>query len=353
MGQLGVPASPSLPALPPLPPGEGWGEGELGTSQRLKNSSLSPSPQPSPGERGGRKSRSLTKNIGVVTGTRAEFGLMKSVLRAIESDSRLQLQLIATGMHLDPAHGDGVETIQSAGWKIDHIVPWEAGSGRDRPTTARNTGRAIASMVDTLSELKTDVVLVVGDRVEAFAAAAAAHLSGIVVAHVHGGDRAAGQVDDSLRHAIAKLAHVHFPATQKSADRLHKLGEDSWRIHRVGSPGIDGIADEAASPAEILKFVGSVTKRRYALLVLHPVDADEAIERRRAATLLRAASSIPHEQIVVVYPNNDPGAGGIIQLWDSLRDPRYVPRRDLPRSIYLGLLRDAAVLVGNSSSGII
>src|SRR5258707_9348980 len=109
IAQSAVSASPCLPALPTLLPGEGWGEGELGTSQRLKNSSLRPSPQPSPGERGGRKSRSLTKNICFVTGTRAEFGLMKSVLRAIESDSRLQLQLIATGMHLDPAHGDGVE----------------------------------------------------------------------------------------------------------------------------------------------------------------------------------------------------------------------------------------------------
>jgi GDP/UDP-N,N'-diacetylbacillosamine 2-epimerase (hydrolysing) len=351
--QLPVSALPSLPALLPLPPGEGWGEGELRTSRRLKDSSLHFSPQSSPGGRGGRKSRSLTKNICFVTGTRAEFGLMKPVLRAIETESHLRLQLIATGMHLDPAHGDGVAAIQSAGFTINQIVPWDAGSGRNRATSARNTGRAMASLAETFDELKTDVVLVVGDRVEAFAAAAAAHLSGIVVAHVHGGDRAAGQVDDALRHAISKLAHVHLPATRESADRLHKLGEDSWRIHRVGSPGIDGITDEAASPAEVMKFVGSVTKRRYALLVLHPVDADEAVEGRRAATLLRAASSIPYEQIVVVYPNNDPGAGGIIKQWDALNDPRYVVHRDLPRSIYLGLLRDAAVLMGNSSSGII
>ena len=290
---------------------------------------------------------------------------MASVLRAIKEHNRLQLQLVVTGMHLDPANGDTGRQIENEGWSIDRVVPWEPNSGRDRRTTARNTGTAIAGLADTFAELGSQIVLVVGDRVEAFAAAAAAHVSGLVVAHVHGGDRAAGQVDDSLRHAITKLAHVHFPATRQSAQRLHKLGEDSWRIHCVGSPGLDGIASAGAPREQLEEWVGPLLPRRFALVVLHPIDADEAAEANRAETLLRAVSSCPFEQVVIIHPNNDPGAAGIARTWDAVaarerpvlppagKDGRVRVERDLPRPIFLGLLRDAAVLVGNSSSGII
>src|SRR5205085_3946625 len=139
-----------------------------------------------------------------------------------------------------------------------------------QPGTAQATGDAMAGLARAFEELQSDIVLVVGDRVEAFAGAAAGHVSGRVVAHVHGGDRAAGQVDDSLRHAITKLAHVHFPATRQSEQRLLRLGEDRWRVHRVGSPGIDGIkAAAAAWPAVRAAFPG-LERRKYALVVLHP-----------------------------------------------------------------------------------
>ena len=296
---------------------------------------------------------STVRNVCFVTGTRAEFGLMRSTLRAIQQERNLNLQIVATGMHLDAAHGDGIQSIKDDGWKIDAVIPWDANSGRDRKTTARNTGLAAAALADALAELQTDVVLVVGDRVEAFAAASAAHLSGLIVAHVHGGDRAAGQVDDCLRHAISKLAHIHFPATAQSARRLRKMGEDRWRIHRAGSPGLDGIVADASPWARIQEAVGELHPRKYALLVLHPVDADDVAEEHRARLVLDAAAAVPYERIVIVYPNNDPGAAGIIRYWDALSDPRFIARRDLPRAIYLGLLREAAVLLGNSSSGII
>src|SRR6476619_7563748 len=127
----------------------------------------------------------------------------------------------------------------------------------------------MAGIARALERLESDVVLVVGDRVEAFAAAAAGYVSGKVVAHVHGGDRALGQVDDSLRHAITKLAHVHFPATRQSAERILRLGEDRWRVHRAGSPGIDGIVELATRETTVPK--------PYALLVLHPTSADDAV----------------------------------------------------------------------------
>ena len=297
---------------------------------------------------------SVPRHVCFVTGTRAEFGLMRTVLDAIRDHADLRLQIVATGMHLDPAHGRGIDAIRDGGWNVDRVAPWPAGSSQDRATTARNTGNAMSALADIFSELHSDIVLVVGDRVEAFAAAAAAHICGIAVAHVHGGDRAAGQVDDSLRHAIAKLAHVHYPATRQSARRILRLGEDRWRIHRVGSPGLDGIVEAAASRDRVQEVVGPLTSRRFALLVLHPADADEHIERGRAEMLLAAATSVPYEQILIIHPNNDPGSRGIASFWDSLPpDPRLRIHRDVPRPIFLGLLRDAAVLAGNSSSGII
>src|SRR5207249_11260710 len=139
---------------------------------------------------------------------------------------------------------------------------------------ARRTGAAAASLAGAFAELEPDIVLVTGDRVEAFAAATAAHVSGRILAHVHGGDRALGQVDDSLRHAITKMAHVHFPATRQSEQRILKLGEDRWRVHRAGSPGIDGIAGEAAN-RDALRAEGlQIRSRAYALLVLHPAASD-------------------------------------------------------------------------------
>ena len=184
------------------------------------------------------------RRICFVTGTRAEFGLVQSVLAAIESHPKLQLQLIVTGMHLSRRHGRSVDSIHQ---RIDAVVPWSSGDVSPL-RIAQRTGHAIARLAEEFERLQSDIVLIVGDRVEAFAAASAGHISGKIVAHVHGGDRALGQVDDSLRHAITKLSHLHFAATNESAQRIAKLGEDRHRIFTVGAPGIDEIAD-AASPS--------------------------------------------------------------------------------------------------------
>jgi UDP-hydrolysing UDP-N-acetyl-D-glucosamine 2-epimerase len=292
------------------------------------------------------------RRICFVTGTRAEFGLMRSTLQAIRAHPKLQLQLIATGSHLSKRHGRTIETIRAGGWKIDAAIPWEGGDGETN--NAIQTGKVMAKLAAAFEKLKTDVVLVVGDRVEAFAAAAAGHISGRVVAHIHGGDRALGQVDDALRHAITKLAHIHFPATVASAERLVKLGEERRRINRVGSPGIDGIVREAASWKLIQRAMPGLSKRKYALLVLHPVEGNDKAEHSRAAVVLKAVRAAGFERIVIVYPNNDPGCGGIIRCWREETDiEREIVCRNVERSLFLGLMRDAAVLVGNSSSGII
>jgi GDP/UDP-N,N'-diacetylbacillosamine 2-epimerase (hydrolysing) len=288
------------------------------------------------------------RRICFVTGTRAEWGLMRSVVRAIDGRRGLRTQLIVTGMHLDPRHGRSIDQIQREAW-LDYrehaIVRWRPVGG-EPATVAAATGHAISGIAEAISKLKSEIVLIVGDRVEAFAAAAAGHIAGAVVAHVHGGDRARGQVDDSLRHAITKLSHVHFPATAASAQRIARLGEDHWRIHRVGSPGLDGIVDTAAS----VDHVG----RDFALLVLHPTEAEPKREQARARLVLRAVRRSDVPRTIVIYPNNDPGSAGIIRCWEAEANAeRETILRDLPRERFLGLMRDAVALVGNSSSGII
>ena len=294
----------------------------------------------------GSQTINVMRTICFVTGTRAEFGLMIQTLRAIQAHDDLNLQIVATGMHVSATHGNTLAALQNDGWNIDRVIDWT------ETTAAAATGLAMAGLAAAFADLAPDIVLVVGDRVEAFAAAAAAHLSGLVVAHVHGGDRAMGQADDALRHAITKLAHLHFPATPQSAARIENLGEQGWRIHQAGAPGIDGIAQQAASSNCVTAEFG-VAPQRFALLVYHPTRDDDAAEHDTAARLLGATLAAGVPRVVVVYPNNDPGHRGVVRCWDAVTDARVVVRRDVPRPAFLGLMRDAAFLIGNSSGGII
>ena len=284
------------------------------------------------------------RRVCFVTGTRAEYGLMRRTLDAIRSTPTLQLQIIATGLHLDVTRGRSVERIREDGHSVDAEVPWPATT--TAPALAAATGRATAGIAEALATLDSDIVLVVGDRVEALAAATAGHLSNRIVAHVHGGDRAAGQADDAIRHAVTKLSHLHFPATAESAERLRRLGEDEWRIVQAGSPGLDGIIEDAApdpTPGD-----------PFALLVLHPTRDDPVAERATAERLLSAVLATTVARVEIVWPNADLGATGITDAWLAAEgDRRVVQHRDLPRRDFLRLMRDAAFMAGNSSSGII
>lgn len=288
--------------------------------------------------------RQARRHIAFVTGTRAELGLMLRTLRAIGAHPELKLSVIATGMHLDGRAGPKLSALRAARITPTAVVEW---ARHDSPAgVAGETGLATARMAKVFARLGVDGVLVVGDRVEAFAAAAAAHLSRIPLAHVHGGDRAEGQVDDSLRHAITKLAHLHLAATKSSADRIVRLGEDPRRVHVVGAPGVERIAAEAAARAEIARRFPDAANS--VLVLLHPTDPDEAAEAGRARALLRAMDRAGLTRRIVIGPNNDPGAAGIWKAWEG--QPVV---SDLPRATFLGLVRDCRALVGNSSAGII
>jgi GDP/UDP-N,N'-diacetylbacillosamine 2-epimerase (hydrolysing) len=275
------------------------------------------------------------RHICFITGTRAEYGLMVSTLQAIKNEPGLSLQIIATGMHLSRAHGMTINQILHDGWHVDARVPWRGGS------VAENTGQAIAAISRAFETLQPHIVLVTGDRPEAFAGATAAHLGGICVAHVHGGDRALGQVDDALRHAISRLAHIHFPATKQSRDRLYATGEDAWRLHCVGTPGLDDVPKKRVHKSGVM-------------LMMHPESADEALEYEQAMCVLRAVQSVSKNiKMTIIHPNNDPGWRGIARAWEDAALQGHAVYQSLSRDIFLQQLASAGVLVGNSSSGII
>ncbi|UCG32625.1 MAG: UDP-N-acetylglucosamine 2-epimerase (hydrolyzing) [Phycisphaerales bacterium] len=292
------------------------------------------------------------RSIAVVTGTRAEYGILRTTLRAIDAHPRLRLRLIATGMHLLRRFGYTVRQIRRDGWTVDAAVRMQ-GEQDDPDHQAIGLGRGISGLARAFAKLDPHIVVVLGDRIEAFAAASAAAISRRLVAHIHGGDVATGDVDDSLRHAVTKLAHIHFPASQRAAERIRRLGEDPYRIHMVGAPGLDEVREILESEGDTFDPLKYAARAEYALVAQHPCTRNAVRERRITTAILRAVRGWGLSA-VVLYPNSDPGHTGILQAIQGAEHRSDVRAyASLPREVYLRLLHHAKVLVGNSSSGII
>lgn len=250
------------------------------------------------------------RTIAVVTGTRAEFGLLAPVMRAIDAHDGLHLHVIVTGAHLlGPAKT--IDEVRAA-FDVHAAIPMqqEDASGRDADAIA--LGRGIQGFAEQFARDRPDVVLVLGDRIEAFAAASAASVAGIHVAHVHGGDRAEGIADESIRHAISKLAHMHCPASEQSAQRLARMGEDPARITIVGSPAIDGL--DSIRPMDDATF--AALDEPGIVFLMHPCGRDRATERGSAHAALEICCEA--DRVLALHPNHDPGREGIIEAIEML-----------------------------------
>jgi len=296
----------------------------------------------------------MRRKIAVVTGTRAEYGVMKPVLKAIEARPELKLLLVVTGMHLSHEFGYTVNDIEKDGFSISAKIEMLSDSDT-LEAMAESAGRGIIGMAQTWEQLRPDVVLVLGDRAEPLAAAIAGAYMNIPVAHIHGGDACTGgNIDDSTRNAITKFAHIHFPATQKNAERIIKMGEDEWRVHMVGSPALDVILNEPLLSREVLaERFGLNLSQPLILLVQHPVttQSDEAPKQMRET--LEAIVEIGYPAILI-YPNSDAGGRRMIKVTKEYeRYPFIKTFKSLPRREYLSLMKVASIIVGNSSSGII
>lgn len=294
------------------------------------------------------------RKICVVTGTRAEYGLLRPILYEIKNNKDLKLQLLVTGMHLSSSFGKTRDYILNDVFTINANIPMTP-KGDSAYDMAGSIGTGILGMSKAFNKLQPDIVLVLGDRVEALSASIAAVYSGICVAHIHGGDSAEAGLDENARHAITKLAHIHFPATKKSAERIVKMGEDRSRVFITGAPGLDDIEKKKfLSPKEISAKYELDLSKPVILVVQHPVTTEVRDASKQIKETLEAVINLKL-QTMILYPNSDAGGRTMIKLIESYSSkyPWVKTHKSIPRNNYLGLLNVASVLVGNSSSGII
>jgi UDP-N-acetylglucosamine 2-epimerase (non-hydrolysing)/GDP/UDP-N,N'-diacetylbacillosamine 2-epimerase (hydrolysing) len=267
--------------------------------------------------------------------------------------SGLQLRLVVAGMHLSHEFGNSYQLIEQDGFEITARVDMLL-SGDNHAAMAKSIGIGIYGMVQALESLDPDVVLVLGDRVEAFAGAVSGAGLNKVVAHLHGGEVTRGGLDESMRHAISKFAHLHFVATENSRLRLMKMGERPETIHQVGAPGLDTILTQKLHGLEYLREdLGIRLKEPFLVIAQHPVSTDAEASETQMRETLEAVRNVGL-QAIVVYPNSDSGGRRMIAVIESYRNEPWLHIfRNLSHVIYLSLLSHAAVLIGNSSSGIL
>jgi UDP-hydrolysing UDP-N-acetyl-D-glucosamine 2-epimerase len=295
------------------------------------------------------------RRIALFTGSRAEYGLLRYLIRAIEAEPALALQLIVSGSHLSARHGSTVAEIEADGIPIAACVPLSL-DATPEPSMAALTAEALAGVGEALQELKPELLILLGDRYEAFAAAAAAHLQGIPVAHLHGGETTEGAVDDRLRHAITQLSHWHFTAAEPYRQRVIAMGQPPERVFNVGPMVLDGLL--AAPPACCHSFEQSTGFRfgeRNLLVTYHP---ETLLPDRGVAgfeALLTALEQVPCH-VLFTHPSADAGSEPLLQRLQAFvaRHPHRcwaVP--SLGQERYLAALQLFDAMAGNSSSGVI
>lgn len=290
------------------------------------------------------------KKIFYISGCRSDFGLETPLLEEIERSKKLKLQLFATGVHLMPNFGNTIELIKKKFPKVGIINVKLEDSREGMAVFAANFLKAA---VNELKNNRPDIVLVHGDRVEMFCTALAALYLGIPIAHVQGGDKTA-TVDDSARHAITKLAHLHFPATKKSAQRIRLMGEENWRIHVVGTMGIDALLRVKTLPRQkLFRKLNLQNDTRVILVLQHPVSEEVGESGRQMRTILNAVKRF-NLPVVVVYPNADVGSSEIIKVINKeKRNPLFKIFENLDYPFFVSLAKTAECWIGNSSAGVV
>ncbi len=293
------------------------------------------------------------RRIMAVTGSRSEYGILKPVFAQLHESVLLDLKVIVSGMHLSPDHGMTVNEVAADGWPIAAKVEMLLRSD-SMTAMGKGVGLGVYGMTHEIERYHPDVVLVLGDRVEAFAGAIAGVFSGAVVAHIHGGDISQGGMDEYMRHAITKLSHVHFAATERSRERILKMGENEDSVYCTGTPGLDALlVYPEYSNEELLSLLGFEPEDRFILIVQHPVSTHGESAAEEIRTTLEAVrqTGLP---CVLIYPNADAGSREMIKAIQSYESESWFKTLvNVSRDVYCNLLRRAAVLVGNSSSGMI
>lgn len=289
------------------------------------------------------------KNLLFITGTRADFGKLKPLMKGVEEDPDFKCSIFATGMHMLEKYGNSYREIEKE--NFSNLFPFynqSAESGKQMDMVLAETIRGISNYV---RENQTDMIVVHGDRVEALAGAIVGALQGIRIAHIEGGERS-GTVDELIRHAVSKLAHLHFVATNENKKRLVQLGENVNNIFVIGSPEIDIMLNGDLPSLEDVLHRYDISFKEYAILIYHPV-VTELDELDEYAEEVIEAMKESGKNFVVIYPNNDSGSDIIFRKLKTLNDNqkfRFFP--SIRFEYFLALLRNAQFIAGNSSCGI-
>jgi len=292
------------------------------------------------------------RKICYVTGTRADYGLMQEALSEISLHKNLDLQIVVTGMHLLEEYGNTWKEIENDGFKIASKIHVSL-SGKSGLEMSVALGEEISGIAKSLDTLKPDMVLLLGDRGESLAAAIAAIHLNIPITHIHGGE-SSGNIDNSVRHAISKLAHFHLTSTEKSKDRLLRMGELEEHIEVIGAPGLDSILKmEPKDRTQLFLKYQLDPSKPLVVMLLHSVVQEERESANKARVLLEAILQ-DGTQCLVLKPNSDSGGADIGSMIDQYSDEsNIVVKKHVPRTDFLNFVRFAEVFVGNSSSGII
>lgn len=297
----------------------------------------------------------MTKKICVVTGSRADYGLLRWLMAGIRDDPGMALQLIATGMHLSPEFGLTYREIEWDGFVIDRKVEMLLSS--DTPSgVAKSIGLGVLLCSDALRDLAPDMLLLLGDRFEIFAAAIAATAARIPIAHLHGGETTEGAIDEAFRHAITKMSHLHFVAAEAYRRRVIQLGEAPQRVFTVGALGLDGILkQDLLDRDELESELGFDFGRRSLMVTFHPVTLEAGTAARQVGELLAALDALPDTRLIFTLPNADTDGRGVIDAITRFAEarPNASVFASLGQRLYLSCLRQVDGVVGNSSSGLI
>ncbi|TVL99725.1 MAG: UDP-N-acetylglucosamine 2-epimerase (hydrolyzing) [Candidatus Brocadia sp. WS118] len=295
------------------------------------------------------------RKIGVITGTRAEFGLMYWLIKEIQEDPELELQLIVTGMHLSPEFGLTYREIENAAIpiaaKIEVVLSSDTAVG-----ISKSMGLGMISFSEAFERLNPDIVVVLGDRFEIFSAAAAAMISQIPIAHIHGGEATEGLIDEPIRHSISKMAHLHFTATETYRKRVIQLGESPERVFNTGTPGLDNITKlQLLNRQELEQSLNFKLGSPTFLVTFHPVTLEADTASSQFEELLAAIDHFPAAKVIFTKPNADTFGRSIITLIDNYvkQNPeKAVEFISLGQLRYLSALSHVDIVIGNSSSGL-
>jgi len=296
------------------------------------------------------------RKIAVFTGTRAEYGLLYWLLKDIQADPTLELQLLVAAMHLSPEFGMTYQQIEADGFviteKVEMLLSSDSAVG-----TAKSVGLGVIGFADALARMQPDVLVILGDRFEALAVAQTAMILRIPIAHIHGGEITEGAYDDAIRHAITKLSLLHFTSTETHRNRVIQLGESPSRVHNVGAVGLDHLQrSNLMSIDELASSLDFKLEQPYLLVTYHPVTLASEPAKESFINLLAALEQFSELQIILTYPNADDGGREIIPLLEDYakkQPQRVLAIPSLGQLRYLSAVKHAAAVVGNSSSGII